>query len=262
MISEHHFYYLDAWKHSAKGITKVTQRLLTHEKYIEALASGNILRDANTRVIYKRHVFEIFRAKKVALSAYDDKLYILSDGISTLPYGHYRIMKASIFPDNTDSNQHDNVVNDDSERNVSETNSTIHYEDENIDACLRFFEEKDEIVDWDPENSNQEEIFKQVLKCGSQDSFLVMNTQPSWSLRDLLNRVSSYEAPDPGRIRVTEIAESNIESDDLVDANAVTSSSPSDDERYLDREAVEDSATQSRDAKQTKNSKVQVKYKI
>ena len=57
-----------------------------------------------------------------------------------------------------------------------------------------------------------------------------MNTQPSRSLRDLLNSVSSYQAPDSGWIRVKEIAESDIESNDLVDPSAVTSSSPSDDE--------------------------------
>ena len=58
----------------------------------------------------------------------------------------------------------------------------------------------------------------------------MLDTQPSQSLRDLLISITSYEAPDPGRIRVTEIAESDIESDDLVDPNAVTSSSSSDDE--------------------------------
>ena len=116
----------------------------------------------------------------------DDKQYILSDGISTLPYGRYRTMKASIFPDNIDSNQDDDDDNDDSKRNVSETNITSHHEDEDIDVWLTFFEEKDEIVNWDQENSNQEEIFTQDTNYGSEDSFLVMNTQSERSLRDLL----------------------------------------------------------------------------
>ena len=232
----------------------MTQRLRTHKKYIETLASGNIVRAANTHIISERHVLNTVRANKIAMSAYHDKRYILSDGISTLLYGHYRTMKASILPDNTDSNQDDDDDNDDSERNVMETYSASHHEDEDIDAWLNFFEEKNEIVDWDPENSNQEEIFTQDKKYESEDSFLVVNTQPSRSLRDLLKRVTSYEAPDLGRIRVTEIAESNIESDDLVDPNAVTSSSPSDDECYLDREAIEDSAPQSkRKLSQVKN---------
>ena len=206
----------------------------------------------HTRIISERHILNTVRANKTALSAYDDKQYILSDGIFTLPYGHYRTMNAPNFPDNTDSNQDDDDDNDHSERNVSETNSTSHHEDEDKDVWLKFFEEKDEIDNWDQENSSQEEIFTQDTNYGSKDSFLVMNTQPSRSLRDLLNSVTSYEAPDPGRIRVTEIAESDIESDGLVDPHAVTSSSPSDDEWYLDREANKDSAPQSKRRKTNK----------
>ena len=224
----------------------MTQRLLTHEKYIETLASGNLVRAENTRISSERHILNTVRANKIALSAYDDKRYFLSDGISTLPYGHYRTVNVSIFPD---SNQDDD---DDSERNVSETNSTSHHKDQDLDAWLKFFQEEDEIVDWDQESSNQEEIFTQKTNYGSEDSFLVLDTQPSRSLRDLLNSITSYEAPDPGRVCVTEIAESDIESDDLVDPNAVTSSSPADDEWYLDREAVEDSAPQSKRRKTNK----------
>ena len=60
-----------------------------------------------------------------------------------MPYGHYRTVNISIFPD---SNQD---VDDDSERNVSETNSTSHHEDQDLDPWLKFFEEEAEIVDWD-----------------------------------------------------------------------------------------------------------------
>ena len=112
--------FLDTRKHSAKGITKLTQRLLTHEKYIETLASGNLVRAKLTRIISDRHILNTVRANKIALAAYDDKRYILGDGISTLPYGHYRTVNASIF---SDSNQDDDD-DDDSKGNVSETNST------------------------------------------------------------------------------------------------------------------------------------------
>ena len=227
----------------------MTERLLTHEKYIETLASGNLVRAENTRFISERHILNTVRANKIALSAYDDKRYILSDGISTLPYGHYRTVNASIFPD---SNQDDDDDDDDSERNVSEINSTSHHKDQDLDAWLKFFEEEEELVHWDQQSSNQEEIFTQDTNYGSEDRFLVLDTQPSQSLRDLINSITTYEAPDPGRIRVTEIAESDIESDDLVDPNEVTSSSPSDDEWYLDREAVEVSAPLSKRRKTNK----------
>ena len=188
MISEHHF-FIDTRKHSAKRIT------LTHAEYIETLASGNLVRAENTRIISERHILNTVRANKIALSAYDDKRYILSDGIFTLPYGHYRTVNASIL---SDSNQDDDD-DDDSERNVSETNSTSHQKDQDLDACLKFFEEEDEIVDWDQESSNQEEIFTEDTNYGSEDSFLVLDTQPSQSLRDLLNSITSYEAPDRSR---------------------------------------------------------------
>ena len=128
-------------------------------------------------------------------------------------------MKASIFPGNTDSIQHDDDDNDDNDRNVSETKRTSHHEDADIVDWLRFFEEGDEIVEWDQENSNQEEIFTQETNYGSEDSFLVMNTQPSRSLRDILSSVTSYEAPDSGKIRVKDKAESDSESDDFLGKN-------------------------------------------
>ena len=80
----------------------------------------------------------------------------------------------------------------------------------------------------------------------------MLNIQPSRSLRDLLNSITSYEASDLGRIRVTEIGESDSESGDLVDPSTAASSSSSDDEWYLDREAVEDSAPQSKRRKTNK----------
>ena len=126
----------------------------------------------STRINSEEHNLNTVRANRIALSAYDDKRYILSDGIFTLPYGHYRTANTSIFPH---SNQDDD---DDKERNVSETNSTSHHGDDDLDAWLKFSEEKDEIVDWDQKSSNQEEIFTQDTDYGSEDSFIVMNTQP------------------------------------------------------------------------------------
>ena len=46
--------------------------LLTREKYIKTLASGNLLRAENTRIISEIHVLNNFRTNKIALSAYDD----------------------------------------------------------------------------------------------------------------------------------------------------------------------------------------------
>ena len=75
-----------------KGIKKqVVQSSISHEDYKTCLLTGkeqlrkqNILRSYNHEV-YTEEV------NKVALSALDDKRYILSDGIHTLAWGHYKI---------------------------------------------------------------------------------------------------------------------------------------------------------------------------
>ena len=45
----------------------------------------------NTRITSKNHQLYTVSVNKKCLSAYDDKRYILEDGITTLPYGHYRV---------------------------------------------------------------------------------------------------------------------------------------------------------------------------
>ena len=39
----------------------------------------------------KSHIVNTYEVNKIGLSCYDDKRYILDDGISTLAYGHYKI---------------------------------------------------------------------------------------------------------------------------------------------------------------------------
>ena len=75
-----------------KGIKKqVVESSITHEDYKTCLLTGkeqlrkqNILRSYNHEV-YTEEV------NKVALSAMDDKRYILKDGMHTLAWGHYKI---------------------------------------------------------------------------------------------------------------------------------------------------------------------------
>jgi hypothetical protein len=39
------------------------------------------------------HALKTVEISKTCLSAYDDKRYVLSDGIATFAYGHYKIPK-------------------------------------------------------------------------------------------------------------------------------------------------------------------------
>ena len=75
-----------------KGVKKqVVESSISHEDYKTCLLTGkeqlrkqNILRSYNHEV-YTEEV------NKIALSAQDDKRYILSDGVHTLAWGHYKI---------------------------------------------------------------------------------------------------------------------------------------------------------------------------
>ena len=76
----------------AKGIKKnVVQKEIKHNNYIETLFN-------KSRNLYKmniirseKHILNTYEVNKIGLSCYDDKRYILEDGITTLAYGNYNI---------------------------------------------------------------------------------------------------------------------------------------------------------------------------
>ena len=76
-----------------KGVKKsVVKKSITHEDYKKCLTTGNEqLRKQNIIRSYKHEVYTE-EVNKVALSASDDKRYILEDGINTLALGHYKIL--------------------------------------------------------------------------------------------------------------------------------------------------------------------------
>ena len=75
-----------------KGIKKqVVESSISHEDYKTCLLTGKEqLRKQNILRSYSHEVYTE-EVNKVALSALDDKRYILSDGIHTLAWGHYKI---------------------------------------------------------------------------------------------------------------------------------------------------------------------------
>ena len=75
-----------------KGIKKqVVERSIRHEHYKTCLKTGKeLLRKQNILRSYNHEVYTE-EVNKVALSALDDKRYILSDGMDTLALGHYKI---------------------------------------------------------------------------------------------------------------------------------------------------------------------------
>ena len=76
---------------TAKGISKAAQRRIAHQDYRETLRKrGTSVVTSNAIRSFSHQLYSIEITKR-GLSAYDDKKYVLADGINTLSYGHYEI---------------------------------------------------------------------------------------------------------------------------------------------------------------------------
>ena len=75
-----------------KGVKKqVVESSISHENYKTCLTTGKeLLRKQKILRSYDHEVYTE-EVNKIALSAQDDKRYILSDGVHTLAWGHYKI---------------------------------------------------------------------------------------------------------------------------------------------------------------------------
>ena len=79
-------------KKTAKGIVRnVIKNNLKHENYKRILETSDRM-NSNMKMIRSfDHSIHTVNVTKVSLSAYDDKRYILNDGVSSYAYGHFRI---------------------------------------------------------------------------------------------------------------------------------------------------------------------------
>ncbi|KAK3107269.1 hypothetical protein FSP39_010803 [Pinctada imbricata] len=76
----------------AKGVVKATiQKNLRLDLYEECLASHQTKTYQMNLIQSSNHVLTLRECSKLALSAFDDKRFLLDDGIHTLAFGHYRI---------------------------------------------------------------------------------------------------------------------------------------------------------------------------
>ena len=68
----------------AKGINKK----LKHEEYVDFLFNKKVVRHNMRRIQIKLRGISTYNIFKVSLSCFDDKRYVLDDGINTLAYFH------------------------------------------------------------------------------------------------------------------------------------------------------------------------------
>ena len=68
----------------AKGVNKN----LGHNEYVDVLFNKKVIRHKMKRIQSVLHEIGTYNINKISLSCFDDKRYVLSDGINTLAYFH------------------------------------------------------------------------------------------------------------------------------------------------------------------------------
>jgi hypothetical protein len=77
----------------AKGIVKsVVKKDLKHEMYDNTLQTTEKLYSQMKIIRSEKHRVYTMTTNKISLSAYDDKRYLLDDGITSYAYGHYKML--------------------------------------------------------------------------------------------------------------------------------------------------------------------------
>ena len=86
---------LNADNHShctAKGIKKsVVKQSFHHKLYVNALSLTKCEQVTQKQIVSKNHQLFTVEINKAGLHPFDDKRYILPDGITTLAHGHYKL---------------------------------------------------------------------------------------------------------------------------------------------------------------------------
>ena len=65
---------------------------LKHDEYFNVLKGKKIVRHKMKTILSEKHSVGSYVINKIRLSCFDDKRYILDDGINTLAYGHKDIV--------------------------------------------------------------------------------------------------------------------------------------------------------------------------
>lgn len=79
-------------KKTAKGIVKSCIQKMRHSEYVKCLTQRKQTQSQSNQIRCYDHQIYSETIKKIALSPYDDKRYVLKDGITTLAHGHFKTM--------------------------------------------------------------------------------------------------------------------------------------------------------------------------
>ena len=79
--------------HKVKGVNLK----LRHDEYVDVLFNKKVVRHKMKRIQSNLHETGTYDLNKISLSCFDDKTYILEDGINTLAYFHEEIKSIDII---------------------------------------------------------------------------------------------------------------------------------------------------------------------
>ena len=80
----------------AKGVKKnVIKKGISHQDYLDVLIGSKVLHHQMKTIRSDCHQISSYQINKISLSPFDDKRYILSDGISSYAYGHLNITQCN-----------------------------------------------------------------------------------------------------------------------------------------------------------------------
>ena len=77
----------------AKGVNKKVVKNIRQKEYIDVLFNKKIIGDKIKRIQSTLHKIGTYEVCKISVSCFDDKRYILDDGINSLAYFHKDILK-------------------------------------------------------------------------------------------------------------------------------------------------------------------------
>ena len=89
--------YGDNQRLFAQGLSRFAQTNLKHDINKTVLSTTNSIRTNNIRIGSTLLQLETISSSKISLSTFDDKRYILENGIKTLPFGHYLVRDIVAF---------------------------------------------------------------------------------------------------------------------------------------------------------------------
>ena len=81
---------------TAKGVKKyVIRNKLTHENFKNVINTKGRMRHNMNTIRSTKHTIGTYEMKKVTLSCFDDKRYLLEDGVTSYAYGNKNIQNSN-----------------------------------------------------------------------------------------------------------------------------------------------------------------------